>query len=130
MYSPTFTDLLQVEGVEEMERKGYWIYYSTVIPNDLTRAIEDSVGRAELYRHTLGDYDTQPETAPVKYFDSAKRPPEVRELWRKFLQNGINVQTIYSCLQPSRELTWNSYRYFFCLSLRLLMKTNYGDKDQ
>ncbi|KAL3483309.1 hypothetical protein BJX62DRAFT_82528 [Aspergillus germanicus] len=90
MYSPTFTDLLTVEGVEEMERKGYWIYYSTVIPNDLTRAVEDSVGRAELYRHTQGDY-TQPESAPVKYFDSAKRPHDVRELWRKFIQNGINL---------------------------------------
>jgi hypothetical protein len=130
MYSPTFTDLLKVEGVEEMARQGYWIYYSTVIPNELTQAVEESVGTAELYRHTLGDHHTQLDSAPVKYFDSTKRPHDVRELWRKFLESGINVPTIFSCLQPSRELIWNSYRYFFCLSLRLPMKTNYDDKDQ
>jgi menaquinone-dependent protoporphyrinogen IX oxidase len=130
MYSPTFTDLLKAEGVEEMARQGYWIHYSTIIPNEHTQAVEDSVGRAELYRHTLGHHHTQLDSATVKYFDSAKRTPEVRELWRKFLENGINVPTISSCLQPSRELIWNSYRYFFCLSLRLAMKTNSGDKDR
>ncbi|KAL2814410.1 hypothetical protein BJX63DRAFT_431325 [Aspergillus granulosus] len=91
MSVPTFSDLLTVDGIEEMDRKGYWIYNSTVVSDKLTQAVEDSVGREELYRHTLRDRHTQPESAPTKYFDSAKRSQRVKALWREFFKNGINL---------------------------------------
>ncbi|RHZ45043.1 uncharacterized protein CDV56_104182 [Aspergillus thermomutatus] len=46
----------------------------------LIQKVEDSVGK--------------PAQAPIRYFDSAERPKEVRELWKDFINYGINLPVI------------------------------------
>jgi hypothetical protein len=82
--TPLFSELLEEKSVTDMEVRGFYVYTSTQSPGEaLVRNIENSVGS-----------HSQPRTAPTTYFDSADRPKEVKELWKSFINYGINVSTL------------------------------------
>jgi hypothetical protein len=84
MDTPLFSELLEDKSITDMEVRGFYVYTSTQRPGEaLVRDIENSVGS-----------HSQPRTAPTTYFDSADRPKEVKELWKSFINYGINVSTL------------------------------------
>ncbi|KAH1915069.1 hypothetical protein KXW47_003730 [Aspergillus fumigatus] len=87
MDAPLFSELLEEESVTDMvnmEEYGYCLYTSAQIPEEsLLQDIEDSVGS-----------NVQPRTTLTTYFDSADRPKNVKELWKSFINYGINLPVI------------------------------------
>ncbi|KAH2022030.1 hypothetical protein KXV65_002135 [Aspergillus fumigatus] len=87
MDAPLFSELLEEESVTDMvnmEEYGYCLYTSAQIPEEsLLEDIEDSVGS-----------NVQPRTTLTTYFDSADRPKNVKELWKSFINYGINLPVI------------------------------------
>ncbi|KAH1287517.1 hypothetical protein KXX44_007369, partial [Aspergillus fumigatus] len=87
MDAPLFSELLEEESVTDMvnmEEYGYCLYTSAQIPEEsLLQDIEDSVGS-----------NVQPRTTSTTYFDSADRPKNVKELWKSFINYGINLPVI------------------------------------
>jgi hypothetical protein len=85
MDAPLFSELLKEELVTamiNMEEHGYCLYTAAQSPEEfLLQDIEDSV-RSHV----------QPRTTPITYFDSADRPKNVKELWKSFINYGINVR--------------------------------------
>lgn len=85
MDSPLFSELLEDESTPDMEVRGFYVYTSTQRPGEaLVQDIENSVGS-----------HSQPRTAPTTYFDSADRPKEVKELWKSFINYGINASNSF-----------------------------------
>jgi hypothetical protein len=83
MDAPLFSELL--ENMVNMEEYGYCLYTSAQRPEEsLLQDIEDSVGS-----------HVQPRTTATTYFDSADRPKNVKELWKSFINFGINVSNSF-----------------------------------
>ncbi|KAK9604842.1 hypothetical protein V6Z93_002790 [Aspergillus fumigatus] len=84
MDAPLFSELLEERSIADMEVRGFYVYTSTQRPGEaLVQDVENSVGS-----------HSQPRTAPTTYFDSADRPKEVKELWKSFINYGINLPVI------------------------------------
>lgn len=94
MDAPLFSELLKEASgtdIKNMEENGYCLYTSAQRPEEsLLQDIEDSIGS-----------HIQPGTTPPTYFDSADRPKAVKELWKNFVNYGINVSTL-------REMNFDS----------------------
>lgn len=85
-----YVDLLEedviITNVREMEERGYYLINSNPEPSkDLVKDIEDSIGKNEL----CGNF--QSDTVPTKYFDWEKYGKEIKQLWKNFMNIGINV---------------------------------------
>ncbi|KAJ8147654.1 hypothetical protein LV156_009019 [Aspergillus fumigatus] len=87
MDAPLFSELLEeksVTNVVNMEEYGYCLYTSAQRPEEsLLQDVENSVGS-----------HVQPRTTPTTYFDSADCPKNVKELWKSFINDGINLPVI------------------------------------
>ncbi|KAH3504780.1 hypothetical protein KXW24_007716 [Aspergillus fumigatus] len=87
MDAPLFSELLKEASgtdIKNMEENGYCLYTSAQRPEEsLLQDIEDSIGS-----------HIQPGTTPPTYFDSADRPKAVKELWKNFVNYGINLPVI------------------------------------
>ncbi|GFF96245.1 hypothetical protein IFM53868_08440 [Aspergillus udagawae] len=87
MDAPLFSELLEEESVTDMvnmDEYGYCLYTSAQSPEEsLLQDIEDSVGS-----------HVQPRTTSTTYFDSADRPKNVKEMWKTFINYGINLPVI------------------------------------
>ncbi|KAF4207295.1 hypothetical protein CNMCM8927_003569 [Aspergillus lentulus] len=90
----SYVDFLEGDVIttefNKMEDKGYYLLNSNPKPSEQeVEAIEDSVGKNEL----RGDF--QSDTVPTKYFSweqyRKEIRPEIKELWKKFMGIGINL---------------------------------------
>jgi hypothetical protein len=85
-----FSDFLQednVEDLEKMENKGYYVIASKPAPNGtFVQQVEESVGWNNL--HGLLDSGT------VNFFDWRKYGMPTKKLWIQFMNFGFNVASL------------------------------------